>query len=166
MLIAVTKKRTSRKKAPHSGKTQQDSEIRRARRAVSAASGGQARGLSAAGDKTEAGADTAGPVLKGLLRAVAGLVGSESAESVSKESQSRKSDESLSTLPCNPLTGLARRHVGRIGRAPADDSLRLDQHSDRVLAKLARTRLGAWLDESESERTTSINPLNRQTDSD
>ena len=192
----MAKKRTSRKKAPHPAKTQQDSEIRQARRAVSAASGGQAQALSVSGGKTASGADQkkltstasagtstdsaqrssaaspgessvagVGGVMKGLLRAAAGLVAGN-AKPQPQDAKFAATDQSLSSLPCNPLTGLARRHVGRIGRAPADDSAQLDQHSDRVLAKLARARLGAWLDESESERTTSINPLNRQTDSD
>ena len=171
----MTKKDNIRKKAPHSASSRHDSEIRLARRAVSAASGGQAQALSAsAGPGASANKPTAttaahtsatataksktptsaelsparvGTVMKGLLRAAAGLV-TRDARSGPHQAPAVATDQKLADLSCNPLIDLARRHVSLASQFSADSSMRIAAQPDRVLAGLAQAHLRTWMNDS------------------
>ena len=160
----MAKKRTIRKKASRSGKAQHDSEILRAKRAVSAAltQEGQAIANPAAESPSAAPAppqpkvpldvsvasnhlssSSSAPrglpsIMKGLVRAAAGLVGHD-VQPVADELPPL-AQPSL-TVSCNPLAELARRHASNPGKFLPGFAQHTDELCHHVLADLAKTTL-------------------------
>lgn len=117
----MAKKRTSRKKVSRSGKADLDSDIRRAKEALSAALGDDILNeLSSGGDV---------PDSKDLL--------DSQGQAEPLEIEVAAGGQTSLTLFGNPLADLARRHVCQ----QSNPGGCLDDHCVRVLAGLARTRL-------------------------
>lgn len=160
---AVAKERSVRKKkASRSGKSQHDTEILRARRAVSAALSAESSadplpaGASAMSGPAQAeppldadrlpvnSSSPAGipAVMKGLIRVAAGLVGHSSGSVTDDRPPVVYSSVAVSS---DPLADLVRRHIARSGKpliGPQDPTDRLCRE---VLANLAQVRLDTVL---------------------
>ena len=145
------KKRTIRKKASPSGKSRHDSEIRRAKRAVSAAS---TRGPSAsqAPDPQHPAAISPQPpaelvpgLMKRLLRAAASPFVIDVEAEPSQPAPTKKLDLGFSG---NPLAELAGRHVRQARQFLPDLPGSIDTHCDQVLTSLANARIQAALQHS------------------
>ncbi len=138
------KKRTIRKKASPSGKSRHDSEIRRAKRAVSAAVSRRSSASQAPQPQPPALA-SAGPaaelvpgIMKRLLRAASS---SFAPAAEAKPSQSAPTEKVVLSFPANPLADLARSHVHQAGQFRPDRSDSSDTHCRQILASLAQARI-------------------------
>ena len=149
----MAKKRTIRKKASHTGKARLDSEIRRAKRAVSAAS---TRGPSAsqAPDPQHPAAISPQPpaelvpgLMKRLLRAAASTFVTD-AQPKHPQPRIAPADQPTLTFSANPLANLARRHVRQARQFLPDLPGSIDTHCDQVLTSLANARIQAALQHS------------------
>ncbi len=145
---AVAKKRTIRKKTSRSGKAQHATEIRRAKRAVSAASTRASSPSSAPDSQPPAPTvslsqpDLAPSLMKRLLRAAASPFAPDPGIS---QLQTSLPDPSALTFFVNPLADVARRHVRLALQFRPDLSDPTDAHCRRILTSLAQARINAAL---------------------
>ena len=118
---AVAKKRNVHRKASRSGKDRRNSEILRAKRAVSAALGEKSFAtpdpVPATENLPQIAADssstpTVPTVMKGLVRVAAGFIGRRSQPPVDTAEKDSLSYSSL-FLSADPVAELARRHIRR-----------------------------------------------------
>ncbi|MCK4849909.1 MAG: hypothetical protein KAT11_01090 [Phycisphaerae bacterium] len=147
----MAKRRTIRKKASPSGKTRHDSEIRRAKRAVSAASTHSPSASLAPEPQPAASTAPAPPaelvpgLMKRLLRAAASPFVIDVEAEPSPSAPTEKLDLSFSA---NPLADLARRHVRQPRQFLPDPPGSIDTHCDQLLTSLANARIQAALQNS------------------
>ena len=87
-------------------------------------------------------------VMKGLVRAAAGLVARGDGEAVDKPPAAVQPS---STISCNPLADLARWHASGSGKAPVNSADQSDDIGRQVLANLAKTRFQAALESSSQQ---------------
>ncbi len=141
------KKRTIRKKASPSGKSRHDSEIRRAKRAVSAASTHSSSASQAPEPQPAAvpPADLVPGLMKRLLHAAASPFVIEVEAEPSGPTSIKKLDLSFSG---NPLAELAGRHVRQARQFLPDLPGSIDTHCDQILTSLANARIQAALQNS------------------
>lgn len=136
----ASKKSSVRKKKSSRGlQSPRDSEILRAKRAVSAALSVEAVPSEAA-ETAEAvsssGSGSIGGVMKGLVRAAANIVG-----------QGTETEETLGAtysglgVRANPLADMARRHITESSESLSRSGKKSEQLCRKVLADLARARL-------------------------
>ena len=147
----MAKKRTIRKKASPSGKTRHDSEIRRAKRAVSAASTRSPSSSSAPEPQPAASTAPAPPaelvpsLMKRLLRAAASPFVIDVEAKPSQSAPTEKLDLGFSG---NPLANLARCHVRQARQFLPDLPASIDTHCHQLLTSLANARIQAALQHS------------------
>ena len=151
------KKRTTREKASTTGQNRHDSEIRRAKRAVSAAltpSSAASKAPNPQPSTTTASpaAELAPGIMKRLLQAAASPFVMDVEAEPSVPAPAEKVDLSSSS---NPLAELAGRHVRQAGQFPHDMPGSLDLHCHQLLSSLANARIQAALRHSPD----SNNPL-------
>ena len=131
----MAKERTIRKKkASRSGKSQHDTEILRARRAVSAALSDES---SAALLPSDSPSGIPG-IMKGLVRAAAGLVGHSSRPVVDEQPPPVYSALSVSA---DPIAELARRHISQSTESLTGLQDPTNRLCRQVLANMAQVRL-------------------------
>ena len=144
----MAKRRTIRKKASHTGEARLDSEIRRAKRAVSAAStpGSSASSGPEARHPASTAAQPPAELVPGLMKRLLHTAASPFVTYAETEpSQSAPADQPDLTFSANPLADLARRHVRQfLPRLPGS----IDTHCDQVLTSLAKARIQAVLQQS------------------
>ena len=147
----MAKKRTVQKKASDSGKSQHDSEILRAKRAVSAALNTEPTVTGSAIAGASAKASTSGgitAVMKGLVRAAADIVG-QGGKSAGEEQP--PAVDSVSTATANPLAELARQHIIQSSKS-LSRSTESEKLCRKILANLARARLDS-IEQNPSQTT-------------
>ena len=144
------KKRTVQKKVSRSGKDRHDTEILRAKRAVSAALSDESSvALLPAADASRKPAKSLSSagipgVMKGLVHAAAGLLGHGSPPVAVEQPTPPPGHSSLSTYS-DPIAELARRHISRSTTSLAHPERLTDQFCRQVLANLAQVRLDTVL---------------------
>ncbi len=170
----MAKKRIISKKSSPSGKAQHDSEIRRAKRAVSAASTESSPPSSApqpnlpasnaqAGDSlvAEPSAELVPGFMKRLLRAAAPPFTSADKADLSPPENAATEQSVLNlNLSANPLTELARRHVAQARKSLPHPAAATDDHCRQVLTSLAEARIRAAMQHSPNHnRPLSDSPI-------
>jgi len=145
----VAKKRTTRKKPLSSGKAKHATEIRRAKRAVSAASTRGSLASSAPDAQPAGGAavpqlERVPSLMKRLVRAVGSPFASSAAEAGLSGARTSPAEKSALSVFANPLADVARRHVREAVQFRPDISA-TDAHCRRILTNLAEARIYAVL---------------------
>ncbi len=134
----MARKHTIRKKDLRSGKAQEDSEIRRAKQALSAA-------LSSDASVESSPANDSASSVEPALQSSSGVAEVEYVEGrgLAKAfvTPARLGDHSAWALSGNPLTDLARRHVERVGQFQNSFSSPVDDHCRQVLSSRAKARV-------------------------
>ena len=159
----MAKKRTNRKKSPPSGKAKHDSEVRRAKRAVSAALAQGSSTPSAAepnppavnaqaGDSfaPEPSAELVPSLMKRLLRAAATTFtpADDADHSRTEDAVTERSTLSLN-LSADPLTELARRHIAQARKSLPHSAIAANEdHCRQLLTSLAQARIQAAMQHS------------------
>ena len=153
----MVKERTVRKKkASRSGKSQHDTEILRAKRAVSAALSAESAlsppaqpcpPLDTASDLSPPPASSSSPagipaVMKGLMRVAAGLVGHGSGSVADDRPPPVYSSLAISS---DPLADLVRQHIDRSGKSLAGSDDPTNRLCRQVLTNLVQVRLHTLL---------------------
>ena len=140
------KKRTIRKKASPSGKAEHATEIRRAKRAVSAASTDGSSASSSPEPQPAARVaavvqpDRVPSLMKRLVQAVSSPFASSAAEAGPSVARTSYADKSALSFSANPLADVARRHVREAVQFRPDLSA-TDAHCRRILTSLAEARI-------------------------
>ena len=156
----MAKKRVSHSKASRSGKTKQDTEIRRAKQALSAALTDDVSDNLSAAENSQNSAmhgkqstlDSAGNSNDHLVQQGDRSLGvGELAGASVRQSQLGVGLDWI--LPGSPLTDLARRHVQRVGQLQNALSIPIDNNCRDVLRGLARKQLQVASQQVENKTT-------------
>ena len=148
----MAKKRTVQKKVSRSGKDRHNSEILRAKRAVSAALSeefsvgpGPVAAPAVTADSSRPAINSSSPAgiptaMRGLVRMAAGLIGRRSEPPADADRKPLAANSSLLTS-ADPVADLARRHIQQSAKSLSRPQYPNEKLCRQILANLAQLRL-------------------------